>query len=696
MKYSFSLDSRSKDILLAILEGSTLTSLTVLAEQFAISLPSLQHSLQRINVWLEINGSDLQFDTHIGNFIQADVNDREKESIKKKLNALEGYSLISSPLERQHYLILSLLTNQEPVLTKRIAITLGVSRPTIFNDLDQVETWLKKFDIELIRKPGSGFFIKGREGNIRKAIEYLLLDTIGEMSLLTLYQGKKAYSSLTQNRQMLLENSTFSVETLDLVYCGNLVGKIEKELDCVFTDSTNISLTLFLGILIERAQSDQYIDELSGVRNGLLQTKEFSISGKVVADINERFNLQLMEPEQINLTERLLGCKTRIFPLRIKGDNSTIFGMEELEQIAKEMIAEAARYLHPILNIDQSLYQGLVAHLKPVINRLYYNQPIRNFLLQDIKKQYPYIYRVAKKISNILEEKVGRLVSDQEIGYIAMHLGAAMERLKVFSPQRVRAMIVCSGGCATVWMLDSRIRAEFPEIEIIGVSSLREFSQKGFKGKDFDIVITTIPLDIPGIPFLCVNPLLTESDIQQLHDYLNQGVEKKKEKDQSGISGGCSIMELLTQDTVQFGIHASNANEVIDQACLPLLRSGAIEKSYIENIKEVLLKNGPYMVLTKNTVLLHATIGDGVNKVCMGLSSLKKPVYFGHRQNDPVYLAFVLGAIDNHSHLKSLAQLSKLLGEREVLQELINADSQQTQLEVLSRYFNKSDYQKPT
>ena len=89
---------------------------------------------------------------------------------------------------------------------------------------------------------------------------------------------------------------------------------------------------------------------------------------------------------------------------------------------------------------------------------------------------------VARKSVIVLEEKLAITVTDEEIGYIAMHLGAAMERLKTVHAGKLRALIVCGGGCATAYMLVSRIQAEFPEINVIEVCSMLELSEKEAPG----------------------------------------------------------------------------------------------------------------------------------------------------------------------------------------------------------------------
>jgi len=56
----------------------------------------------------------------------------------------------------------------------------------------------------------------------------------------------------------------------------------------------------------------------------------------------------------------------------------------------------------------------------------------------------------------------------------------------------------------------SRLNAKFPEIEILEIMSARKISEmRSFPG-EMDGMISTVPLEIQGIPVIEVRPLLNE------------------------------------------------------------------------------------------------------------------------------------------------------------------------------------------
>lgn len=678
------LDSRARDILLAILHADSPLSTPDIAAQLSTTPRMVQYALRSVEQWLNRKGVSLEKKTGVGVFIN--LPHTEKRELAREVEFISGYQLILSPIERVRYLTIALLTDEQPILVKSIAPKLGVSRPTVFNDLDTVETWLADHGLKLIRKPGFGFQVDGSELNIRKGIESAIVESIGQMSLLALYQGKS--NSVIMNNEWergMRKSGTFNIETLELEVCSELVAKTEELSHFSFTDSSFLEMALFFGILMFRTKQGHILKEFSVPVPDFYATKEFTIAKQLSQLIEEKHHLKLEQAEISNIAAHILSTKARQTLSNTTLTSNLIMKDEEIEQTIRAMIQEAAKLLHPILNIDQQLKQGLLFHIKPVLNRLYFGLPIHNFLLEEIKKQYPYIFMVAEKTSKILESRLGRRVPESEIGFLAMHFGAAMERLRTFSSPRKRVLVVCGGGCATAWLLVSRMRAEFPELDVIDVQSAMDFANKKISPPEADLIITTIPLEKQKTPIIVVNPLLNDVDKSKIRGALGMDAVKTGVSERVEFVKGHSIASLIVDETIQFGKKTNSWQEAVEISCQPLLKNGAIEDRYVSAIKDLLHQHGPYMVLSSGVVLLHAMSGFGVKFVCMSLTTFSQPVKFGHKYNDPVFLAIVFGATDNHSHLKALIQLSKLIGDQNLMQEVKTAPNRETLLAVLYR-----------
>lgn len=112
--------------------------------------------------------------------------------------------------------------------------------------------------------------------------------------------------------------------------------------------------------------------------------------------------------------------------------------------------------------------------------------------------------------------------------------------------------------------------------------------------------------------------------------------------------------DILLQQTCK------NWEEAIDCSTAPLLARGVIELSYREAIKKN-HRELPYMVIAPGIMLAHARPECGAHGVGITLMTLKRPVSFGHAQNDPVSLVITLATPDDTSHVKLLEALMEFL-----------------------------------
>lgn len=68
-----------------------------------------------------------------------------------------------------------LLSEQEPCKTAVLARALGVSESTLSADLDELETKLHPYRVEMFRRPGVGVWLQGDASSYRRVVSALLL-----------------------------------------------------------------------------------------------------------------------------------------------------------------------------------------------------------------------------------------------------------------------------------------------------------------------------------------------------------------------------------------------------------------------------------------------------------------------------------------------------------------------------------------
>lgn len=110
----------------------------------------------------------------------------------------------------------------------------------------------------------------------------------------------------------------------------------------------------------------------------------------------------------------------------------------EFLEVANAIIIEAEKEFK---KIDKNILCPLADHIAFAIKRIRNNEIISNPLTQDIKALFPEEYKVAYKGKSILKSMENVDISDDEVGYIALHIHSAIENEKVSQAMKT-AMLV--------------------------------------------------------------------------------------------------------------------------------------------------------------------------------------------------------------------------------------------------------------
>lgn len=150
----------------------------------------------------------------------------------------------------------------------------------------------------------------------------------------------------------------------------------------------------------------------------------------------------------------------------------------------------------------------------------------------------------------------------------------------------------------------------------------------------------------------------------------NNKVSTTKEKGKKDMLG-----QYLKEDFIQCGAEASDWREAIQVASVPLVNAGLVGDSYVERTIQKIEELGPYIVLTKGVAVAHARPKTDVKEDCISLATLKHPVEFGHKTNDPVSIVFILAAKDDNGHIGAIMEVAQKLCEDGIKEKLALAQS---------------------
>lgn len=597
-----------------ILKSSNFVSVDFIAEKLKVSNKTIRNDFSKIEKI--VTEANLRLIKRPGVGIAIEGPEEKKlellNSIKNTISYIEPYC----PEDRLNYILKVLFMNKTSVTMKELSESLYISRVTLQKDLEKVEDWLSKFKLSLIKKTNYGIEITGSEEDWRKAIASLLDSNKGYDELKELiydeYDGKIDYKSISKLKELV---------NIDYRLLEKIVTAAETKLKFKFSDEAFVSLIMHIAIAIKRLKEEKDIKLSDEMLNNLKENEEYGIAMQIASDIENSFKIKLPESEIGYILLHILGTKLLEGNSNELGINFENQSDSELAVImAKEIINISQRALHINFSNDKQLFNGLILHLRPTINRLKYGLTLRNTILKEIKENYIEIFGAAWMTNTIFERYLGITMPEEEIGYICLHLAAAVERNK----NPLKTLIVCASGIGTSQFLSVRLEKSFRQIDIVDVISIIELKHREID--DVDIVISTVPVECAK-PVLMISPLLNQNDIRRIELFL--------EDLSKGDIEYSSKPTFMDKSLIKVKYSPDSKETLIREMCADLMNSNYIENGFEDSV-------------LKREMIYPTEIGFGISiphgdpkfvkHSCLVVGILEHPMDWGNEKVDMVFL----------------------------------------------------------
>jgi transcriptional antiterminator/mannitol/fructose-specific phosphotransferase system IIA component (Ntr-type) len=619
-------NKRSREILKILAAQSKPLTINTIAMRLDVSNRSIRNDLNDLDDFLanKYPSIHLHKKPRIGVWLETD------EQGKRKLNHLiEESSQYVSPFnaeDRRFFLIKQLLLAQGSLTMQKLADELFVSRVTVYNDLEDVEEWLSHYDILLRRKQKEGLSIRGNEQQIRNAMADLLDILKTDQDLESILQISDDHNSSRIDYVNYLQLKELFPDT-DLEGIEKILKASEQDMKFPLAEDAFTCLLIHIAISLERIKKNKDIKMESDQLLAIQQKREYKIAKQITTQVETLYHLKIPEAEVGYIALHILGSKMQ--------QGFTIDHSEEIiensddfvRDLAKEIINLVGIVLSTNLQDDKQLLTGLILHLRPTINRLKYGLRLKNPLLDEIKNKYPSVFGAAWSSSVLFEKYYGIKVTEEEVAYLAMHFGAALERKKTLT----RAVIVCSSGIGTAQLAAVRLEQSISDLKIIEITSYNDVRK--IQSLNYDIIISTIPLKGYDKPVILINPLVGDRDIQNIRKYI-RNVAETKTFHSNTLEG--PHPELYRRDLIFPQRSFTDAESTIRFLGSELEAQGAVTTGFIQSCLE-------------REKITHTSIGYGiaiphgeqpfVSRPAVAVLSLDKPIKWG---DDSVELIFML------------------------------------------------------
>jgi mannitol/fructose-specific phosphotransferase system IIA component (Ntr-type) len=171
---------------------------------------------------------------------------------------------------------------------------------------------------------------------------------------------------------------------------------------------------------------------------------------------------------------------------------------------------------------------------------------------------------------------------------------------------------------------------------------------------------------------------------EQLAEMLELRLYGKKQK--QAKRGMLVLSDMLSLSRIKIKAPVRNKYDAIRQTGELLCMDGLATPEYTDAMLRLFEELGAYIVISPGVAMPHARADAGAKKTGFAIVTPREPVDFGHEKNDPVRIILALVATDNKSHLQAMKELSLLISQEDVFEELINSDTPDMMLTRILRF----------
>lgn len=619
--------SRLEEIFIQISKNE-FTTIKELTNSFHVTDRTIRTDIQAINLEIAKYECEILLKRKSGYYLMSYNKDKFKElqnQIEKQTNVLTFNSLD----DRIKYILQKLLYSQDYVILDDLANEVFVSRNTLQNYIKPIKETLETYNLIYVSKPNLGVKVFGNEKDKRECLlnEILCKDT------------PTYIIGFTKEEQMLFRD-------IDLFEIQTLVNQLLNKHDIHASDYDRKNLIMHCALMISRVKTENYIP--------------FDVQFPIQDDIYELIEqlcIQLENKFDIQITS---GEKQYIYLHIASNTHMNIYSVNTVKlqnQITKllEVIYEEYNF---DLRQDAVLKKDLFNHFSSILSskNIYMNK--KNPLLNTIKTNFPLPFEItltstAKVFSEALTE--------DEIGYISLHIGAAIERCFTSMYQKKRVVLVCGSGIATTRMLEARLQTFFnSKIVIVNKISYAEFMHYDFANIDF--VISTIPIQSDNIPVEIVDFTLKNTDIEKISKRLSH-MDKKAN----------FVTKFFDK---QLFIHKSNAvtkEDVLKELAHLLENQNIVSDTFIHSV----LKRESIACTNLNDIFaIPHPMEACSNETKVAVAILDQPVEWNDKHEE-VQIIFMIsikqGEQKQFEHLYDL--FIEIVGNTKLQQDIVHSNS---------------------
>lgn len=617
------LSTREKEIIEMLIKyhGQYVTIYDI-AQHLAVSSRTIHRELKSIESFLSTFDIELERVTKKG--IQLKTTEMALNSLK---HALLHENTIDLSQEEQKVIILyALIQTNTPIKQYVLAQEIGVSNQTMTKLLDDLDTELDQYQLTLQKKRGEGIQLHGAESKKRELLSQLMVNNLNSTSVYSVIENHFVYQSINQSQLAMVDmDKIFQIERILMDHLGQLPYSL--------TESSYLTLTVHIVLSIERMLNNQYVALNDDIYNSVKDSFEHEVAQALALHLEHIYGVQFNQAEVTFITIHLRGAKRK--------ESAEVFKDSKDESKVEKFIHSVSHFSQQSFKDFKTLSEGLKLHIIPAINRLNANIETYNPLTEMIQHKYPRLFESVHRA--LLQTWPNFNFPDSEIAFIVLHFGGALQNQ---NSAFYNVLVVCSSGIGTSRLLATRLQQTFSDIQKTTQASVGDLND--IDATQFDAIISTVDLDI-ALPYITVNPLLPDADVNHVSAFLNTHHKQPKiqiyetnnsnilnpEEKLTYIRKGLEIIDSVNVDYTS----VSNWTTYLTNTLLEhqIITEG---QSFAELIKQHMDRQG--FVLAPYPIAIPHLKSEIIKKPFILITILNEPILLNSNQNDNLSVRYLL------------------------------------------------------
>lgn len=555
-----------------------------------------------------------------------EINKSLKEGIQIYSNKRNGYYISESHIDQfknillcqkstsfkadRMYVMLGYLLFDDDVDILDLAEQLNISLQTTKKELIRLRDLLKASDsFECIEIDTHFVRIVGNEAEIRKSLFRVVKNIIQN-------EKNDIYSLLSLILGIGYQENDFK-NVIDIVERA----LHENEINLSRNNLMLLSTTIYISMI--RNQYGHFVDNQSVIRTKEAYIHILSMISEHLDDLNE-YDFELLA----NI----------MYTFKMFTVNSDLMIHDFSRVVLDEFCSDVFDKYSLNFKAFEDVYDNMLIHIEYMLRRIEHGYELKNPILSEIKKRYPFAYEVSMLIAHIVYKYRSKYILDDEVSFIAIYIEHFLESKNI----KINALVVSPQRSSINNIILKWLHANFAnQINIVEV--IEQVDREKIEEHSIDLLISVLERQLyPEIPSFHFANLPNIRDINRLHDVVHTIMLKRRLVD--------VISNYFEEDLINIFDKSVSFDQAIHELSNTLESNGRIVNAK-EFKEDVIIREMNYPTTMGESFMIPHPLFTFAKKTSIAVGIMRTPLSTNDSQIQLIFLLAIEQKYDEDVNL---------------------------------------------